>query len=208
MAFFMDENYLFRLKKCYNKFIINLREGIMHSDLTLSKATMVLHWLVGLSIMTLIGVGLYMKENEVWSLYPIHKSVGVIVFVFILYRVIRRLKRGFPKPVNQYKSHEVILSKIVQWVLLIGTLMFPISGMMMSGAGGHGITVFGLELLASNYNAAGETVALNETLAGMGHETHEILGTIMMVMIGLHLLGALKHHFIDKDNTLKRMLGK
>jgi len=170
--------------------------------------TIFLHWLVGLSIITLIAVGLYMKEYEAWDLYPIHKSVGVILFVFILYRVVRRLIRGWPQPVSQYAKHEIILSKIVHWVLLIGTLMFPISGMMMSGAGGHGIAVFGFELLASNSNAAGEAVALNPTLADIGHETHEILGTVMMVAIALHIIGAWKHHLVDKDDTLKRMLGK
>ncbi len=170
--------------------------------------TIFLHWLIGLSIITLIAVGLYMSENEVWDLYPIHKSIGIILFVFILYRVIRRLIRGWPEPVSQYAKHEIVLSKIIHWVLLIGTLMFPISGMMMSGAGGHGIAVFGFELLASNYNAAGEAIALNPTLAEVGHETHEILGTVMMIAIALHIIGAWKHHLVDKDNTLKRMLGK
>ncbi len=170
--------------------------------------TIFLHWLIGLSIITLIAVGLYMSEYEVWDLYPIHKSVGIILFVFILYRVIRRLMRGWPEPVSQYAKHEIILSKIIHWVLLIGTLMFPISGMMMSGAGGHGIAVFGFELLASNYNAAGEAIALNPSLAEAGHETHEILGTVMMIAIALHIIGAWKHHLVDKDNTLKRMLGK
>ncbi len=170
--------------------------------------TIFLHWFIGIAIIALIAVGLYMSEYEVWDLYPIHKSVGVILFVFILYRVIRRLIRGWPEPVGQYAKHEVILSKIIHWVLLIGTLMFPISGMMMSGAGGHGIAVFGFELLASNYNAAGEAIALNPTLAEAGHETHEILGTVMMIAIALHIIGAWKHHLVDKDDTLKRMLGK
>ena len=170
--------------------------------------TIFLHWLIGLTIIALIAVGLYMSENEVWDLYPIHKSIGIILFVFILYRVIRRLMRGWPEPVSQYAKHEIILSKIIHWVLLIGTLMFPISGMMMSGAGGHGIAVFGFELLASNYNAAGEAIALNPSLAEAGHETHEILGTVMMIAIALHIIGAWKHHLVDKDNTLKRMLGK
>lgn len=170
--------------------------------------TIFLHWLIGITIIVLIAVGLYMSENELWDLYPIHKSVGIILFVFILYRVIRRLMRGWPEPVSQYAKHEIILSKVIHWVLLIGTLMFPISGMMMSGAGGHGIAVFGFELLASNYNAAGEAVALNPTLAGAGHETHEILGTVMIIAIILHIIGAWKHHLVDKDNTLKRMLGK
>lgn len=180
----------------------------MSENIALSKTTLVLHWVVGLTIISLIGVGLYMEEYEAFSLYPIHKSIGIILFVFILYRVFYRIKQGWPQPVSQYQKHEVILSKLVHWVLIIGTVLFPISGMMMSGAGGHGIAVFGLELLASNYDAAGEAIALNATLAGYGHETHEWLGKVMMVAIGLHIIGALKHHFIDKDNTLKRMLGK
>ncbi len=180
----------------------------MSENLTLTKTTIVLHWLVGLTIITLIAVGLYMSEYEVWDLYPIHKSIGMILFVFILYRFIRRMKRGWPQPVGQYKGYEIILSKVVHWVLIIGTILFPISGMISSGAGGHGLSIFGLELLASNYDASGEAIALNSALADLGHETHEILGTVMIVVISLHILAALKHHFIDKDNTLKRMLGK
>jgi len=180
----------------------------MNDNSTLTKTTIVLHWLVGLTIISLIAVGLYMSENEVWDLYPIHKSIGILLFLVILYRFFRRMKRGWPQPVSQYQKHEIILSKIIHWVLIIGTLMFPISGMMMSGAGGHGLSIFGLDLLASNYDAAGEAIALNATLADLGHETHEVLGTVMMVAIGLHIIGALKHHLIDKDNTLKRMLGK
>ena len=45
-------------------------------------------------------------------------------------------------------------------------------------------------------------------MAETGHEIHVILGKVMLVAIGFHIVGALKHHIIDKDNTLKRMLGK
>ncbi len=180
----------------------------MNENLTLTKTTIVLHWLVGLTVITMISVGLYMSEYEVWDLYPIHKSMGIIIFAFILYRFIRRMKRGWPQPVSQYQKHEIILSKIIHWVLIIGTLMFPISGMMMSGAGGHGLSVFGLELLASNYSATGETIALNSTLANLGHEVHGLLVYIMIGAIVLHIAGALKHHLVDKDNTLKRILGR
>jgi len=180
----------------------------MNKNLALSKTTVALHWFVGITIIALIAVGMYMEEYEAWNLYPIHKSMGIIIFIFIVYRVIWRVKQGWPQPVSQYKKHEVILSKVVHWVLIVGTLLFPISGMMMSGAGGHGIMVFGIELMASNYDAAGEAIALNERMAELGHEVHETLGKVMMVAIGLHIVGALKHHFIDKDNTFKRMLGK
>lgn len=174
----------------------------------LTKTSIALHWIVGISIITLMIVGWYMKTYEDYSLYPIHKSIGVIIFAFILIRVIRRVIKGWPTPVSQYQKHEIILSKIVHWVLILGTLLFPISGMMMSGAGGHGISVFGLELLASNYSATGEAIALNAQAASLGHQMHELLLWIMLGAIVLHITGAWKHHLVDKDNTLKRMIGK
>lgn len=173
-----------------------------------TSMTIFLHWFIGITVIVLIAVGLYMSENEVWDLYPIHKSIGIILFLFILYRIVRRMQRGWPTPIGENAKWELLLSKTIHWILILGTLLFPISGMMMSGASGNGIAVFGFDLLAANYNAAGEAVAINETLANIGHETHEILGTVMIIAIALHILAALKHHYIVKDNTLKRMLGK
>jgi cytochrome b561 len=180
----------------------------MKTESSFSKTTIILHWIVGLTIIVLIAVGLYMSEYDVDALYPIHKSIGVILFVFILVRVYNRAKKGWPSQLGEVKPWEHTLSKIVLWVLIIGTLLFPISGMMMSGAGGYGISVFGLDLLSANIGADGKAIALNKTLAGLGHETHEILGTVMMIAISLHILASLKHHYVLKDNTLKRMLGR
>jgi cytochrome b561 len=180
----------------------------MKTESTFSKTTIVLHWLVGLTIIAMIAVGLYMSEYEVGALYPIHKSVGIILFIFILLRVYNRFKRGWPSEIGKVKPWEHVLSKVVLWTLLIGTVLFPISGMMMSGAGGNGISVFGLDILAANIGTDGKAIALNKTLAGLGHETHEILGTVMMIAIGIHILASLKHHYVLKDETLKRMLGR
>ena len=86
------------------------------------------------------------------------------------------------------------------------TVVYPISGMMMSGAGGHGIYVFGLELVAANYDeVSGKAIPLNEQLASIGHTLHSSLVPVLIALILLHILGALKHHFIDKDQTISRM---
>jgi cytochrome b561 len=92
---------------------------------------------------------------------------------------------------------------------MIGTVALPVSGVLMSGAGGHGLAIFGWELLAENIdpNNLEEVIPLNKTLAGLSHEIHEIAGNVIIVAIVLHLIGALKHHIIDKDGTLRRMLG-
>lgn len=175
--------------------------------MNLSTTTKILHALVGFCMISLIAVGIYMHETKTFALYDIHKSIGVIVFAFALYRVIVRVKEGWPKPVGNTASNiQLIAAKVVHWGLIISTVLYPISGMMMSGAGGHGIPLFGIELLASNYDAVTQkAVPLNETIASIGHELHGSLTWVLILFIVLHVVGALKHHIIDKDETIRRM---
>lgn len=176
----------------------------------LSPITISLHWLVAIVFIALIVTGKYMEGAKVFFLYPIHKSVGTLIFNIILIRVIWRIKNGWPKPVNQYKKIEQIGAKTIHWILIIGTVMMSIYGMLMSGAGGHGLSIFGLELLATNPDEwnPGKVIPLSKPLADLGHTLHGLSGKIMVFSIVLHIIGALKHHFIDKDTTLRRMLGK
>ena len=176
----------------------------------LSRLTVWLHWIVGLTIIGLLAVGTYMEETKTYELFPIHKSIGVLVFIFVLWRVIWRFKNGWPKPVGTYTKIEQILSKITHWTLIICTLLMPISGMMMSGASGTGFGVFGLEIVAANPDPVnlGKFIAYNGRAAWAGHVLHNNVSTLLIIAICLHIVGALKHHMIDKDGTLRRMLGR
>ena len=93
--------------------------------------------------------------------------------------------------------------------LLIGTLIFPISGMIMSGLGGQGLAMLRLEVYPHNPDPQDPTHVspFNEAIAGVAHETDVILGIVFILAITLHIAGALKHHLMDKDGTLRRMLG-
>ena len=128
----------------------------------------------------------------------------------IIARVIWRVMNGWPVPLKDDNKLELLLAKVVHWVLIIGTLLMPISGMIMSGAGGRGIYVFGVELLSANPDMAnpGKVIPLNETLAGLGHSLHGTIGWVMAIAIVLHIAGAMKHHLVYKDETLARMKGK
>lgn len=176
----------------------------------LSTTTIVLHWIVGIVIIFMIPVAIYMAEFEVFFLYPIHKSLGVTLLVLIIARVIWRVMNGWPEPVSEYQKWEQNLSKIVHWVLIVGTVLFPVSGMMMSGGGGYGIPLWGMELMAMNPdpNDMTKMLPVNKTVAEIGHELHEILAIVMSLSIILHIAGALKHHIMDKDQTLNRIKGK
>lgn len=172
----------------------------------LSKRTKILHITISFSMIFLLIIGIYMSQTETFSLYPIHKSIGVIVFFFAAFRVFTRIREGWPKAIGNASKIQLAMAKLVHWGLITLTVLYPASGMMMSGGGGHGITVFGLELLASNHDdISGKTIALNETIASIGHNLHETLVPVLILLIIIHVAGALKHHIFDKDITITRM---
>lgn len=176
----------------------------------LSPKTIFLHWAVGLTMIALIASGIYMSENEVFALYPIHKSIGVLILFLVVWRIAWRIKNNWPKPAGDYTQMEKALSKIVHYLLIIGTLVLPISGFLMSAMGGYGVSIFGLELIAANPdpNNPQEMLPLNGGIAHFAHNMHGIAGNIIIFAVVLHIVGAYKHHIMDKDGTLKRMLGK
>ncbi|MGR3808650.1 cytochrome b561 [Pasteurella testudinis DSM 23072] len=171
-----------------------------------SHITLSLHWLIAIFIIGLMALGVYMGETASYGLYPTHKSLGIFIFIFIVIRVLWRWKNGWPQPAGKHSGWEQALAKLIHWILILGTLAFPISGMLMSYAGGHGLQLFGLDLVSANL-VDGKREVLNAALAGSANAVHKSLLPIMTAAILLHIAGALKHHVIDKDNTLKRMFG-
>lgn len=166
-----------------------------------------LHWLIAFVMIGMIIFGLYITNTESWSLMGTHKSIGTLIFVFVVWRLILRLTCGFPTPLGNPPFLQHLLAMIVHWVLLLGTVLFPLSGMVMSAMGGRGLSVFGTELVAVNI-VDGKPAPLNESLEGLAHTIHEVLVPVMIVAIVLHIIGALYHHFIVKDDTLRRMTGR
>ena len=176
----------------------------------LSRTTVTLHWLMALAMIGLTSVGLYMAEFEVWALYPIHKSVGILVLLLAVLRAAWRLKEGWPTPTGQASALQQTLAKAVHWLLLLSTLAMPISGMMFSGASGHGFGIFGLTLMEHRLdpNKPGEVLPLNAGLSELAHSLHSIIGYVLIAAVLLHVAGALKHHLLDRDASLRRMLGR
>ncbi|HCS64499.1 MAG TPA: RNA methyltransferase [Cellvibrio sp.] len=181
----------------------------MDNQQKFSPLTIALHWVIALTIIAMLGIGFYMSINEYYPLYDWHKSIGVVIFAVILVRIWWRIKNGWPVPVREYPKLEHRLAQLTHWVLIVGTVLMPISGMMFSGLGGYGIKVFGWVMVAGNKNpATGQTEPIHAGLAQLGAVTHEWVGYLLVAAIALHITGALKHHLFDKDRTLLRMLGR
>lgn len=176
----------------------------------LTPVTIALHWLVGLTFIVVLAVGFYMEMTETFALYSLHKSFGALLFFIIMVRVVWRVMNGWPVPLKDDNKLELLVAKVVHWILIIGTVLMPVSGMMMSAGGGRGVYIFGWELIANNPDMAnpGKVIPLNETIAGLGHSAHGIIGWVMVVAILAHIAGAIKHHHVYKNDTLLRMKGK
>ena len=179
-------------------------------NLSLPLSTRFLHWLVAVGMIFLLCSGWYMATTEAWSWYPIHKSIGVMLFVFVIARVVVRLKNGMPEPVGAQEKWLHRLAKTTHWGLLAITVIMPISGALYSWASGHYVGVFAFNLVPNNplTDAMGEVLPRNVQLQELALSVHQWVGYLLAGMLVLHFAGALKHHFLDRDNTLRRMIKK
>lgn len=163
----------------------------------------VFHWSVALLILGLLIVGFWMGGLEPpfkFKIYGWHKALGISVLALVVLRVVWKHASKSPKSLSTHKTWEKILSKTIHIVLYGAMIGMPLSGWVMSSAGGHPISFFGLFEVPP-------IVGKDKELSGLAAEIHEILAFIVIGCVGLHIVGALKHHVIDKDATLKRMGG-
>ncbi len=167
--------------------------------------TIIIHWLMALTLFSLFGLGLYMVELSYYDSWykgsiDLHKSVGGLLILVLIFRIIWRLINIRPKPANPkasgFEVKVVYLVHLSMYVLMVA-LMF--SGYLISTADGREVDVFNLFSLP----AMPFSIDNQEDIAG---DVHEILAWTLILLSTIHGLAALKHHFVDRDNTLKRML--
>ncbi len=163
-----------------------------------------IHWVMALLILGLLFLGFYMDSVETsdykYWLYAQHKSLGVLVVALVILRIIWHIIKRKPKHLGSHKKWEKIISGSTHILLYIAMFAVPLSGWAMSSSGGYAVNLFGLELPA--------IVQKDKAMFELFGEAHEISAFALFFLIGLHMLGAFKHHFIDKDDTLKRMTAK
>lgn len=162
-----------------------------------------LHWLMAIMIVALWVVGTIMtdmpKGPDKFALYGNHKAVGFLVLVLAVIRVVWRHRAPAPPLPESMPAPQRVTARIAHILLYVLMLAMPISGMVMSGAGGHPIDLFGLATLMP-------PVPESEALAGLAHQAHGALAWLLAVVVALHFLAALRHHFIAKNDVLRRML--
>lgn len=160
-----------------------------------------IHWTTALIILVLLVVGTYMKGMEFseqkLQIYNMHKSFGLLVLLLVFIRIVWHIITKKPKALETHAKWERVLSHAVHGFLYLLLFALPISGWVMSSAGDFNIKFFGLNMP--------DIVAKDEDLYELAEEIHELFAYVIMGFLALHIAGALKHHFIDRDATIARM---
>ncbi len=164
-----------------------------------------LHWMMALGVIILYPLGLYIEALDYYDPQYLtvpqwHKTLGVVIALLLLTRLLLRTFTLSPTPISR-SPLERMLAVMVHLTLYLLLIVTVISGYLIVTAEGKPLVL----LWEISIPALPVQIDDMEEYAG---EVHFITATLILTLAGLHMLAALKHHFIDRDNTLKRMLGK
>jgi cytochrome b561 len=168
-----------------------------------TKTAKALHWTIAVMIFGLIGLGFYMHNLPIspskLKLYSWHKWAGVSVFVLALIRILWRLSHKAPALPSTMTAAQRAAAHLGHMALYALMFAIPLSGWVMSSAKGFQTVWFGVLPLP-------DMVSRDKVLGDQLLALHLWLNISLVALLAVHILAALKHHFIDRDDILKRML--
>ncbi|MCC2521313.1 cytochrome b [Vibrio coralliilyticus] len=162
-----------------------------------------IHWISAIVIIGMFAVGLWMVDltyySEWYKTAPHwHKSVGILLAALTLFRFV--WKHTTPSPKVEGKAYEILGAKLVHLAMYLVLIVLFVSGYLISTEDGRGIDVF-------NWFTVPGLGALFENQADLSGEIHFYAAWALILMAAVHALAAIKHHVINKDNTLRKMIG-
>ena len=195
----------------------------MNNNTKYTNVAIVLHWLIGIAILFMFVLGWFMTELPketpkttsfyifnlgliTWGVeeeqsqrsfyFNLHKSVGLSLLMLIVLRMYWRFTHRPPAFLNSMKLWEKRLAKATHHSLYLLMLLIPLTGIIMSAGSKYGIKWFGIKVIPGFDDKA---------IRELFYEFHEIFGLLLLLILILHILGAVKHSIVDKDGTLRRM---
>lgn len=177
--------------------------GLRNTALNYGSVSKILHWLIFIFVTVMIIVGNFMDDIPDklirGTVFMAHKWLGLFVLTLMILRVIWALlnpKPQLPYHLPKFQQFGAHAMHVTLYLLLIA---MPLTGWIMSSAAGKAPALFG-------YALAFPGIPVDKPLSSLNATLHFYLGWTIVVLVSLHSVAALKHHFIDKNNVLKRML--
>jgi cytochrome b561 len=173
-----------------------------HSTDRYSSTAKALHWLMALGLFSALGVGFYMTglplSPQKLQIYSWHKWAGVSLFLLVLLRFAWRLSHRPPAPVPM-PAWQRLAAEGVHHLLYLLMFAIPLTGWLMSSAKGFQTVYFGVLPIP-------DLIGKDPDLGNLLKTVHVSLNFLLLALVAAHAGAALKHHFLDRDATLRRML--
>ena len=162
-----------------------------------------LHWWMAALVIGLIGLGLYMTDqpdgDPKWALYDLHKSLGTLLFMFLVLRIVwRKMSPPPPLPAGMV-GFEAFAAHAGHLLLYAAMIALPLTGYLDSAFGGYHISFFGWFDVPMLFEK-------DKPLFELAELAHHWIGYALALLVLAHAGAALKHHFVQKDDVLLRML--
>ncbi len=168
-----------------------------------TRTAKTLHWLMSLVIFSLLILGFYMSDlplsPEKLKLYSWHKWAGVSLFLLAVIRLGWRITHTPPAMPVQMPQLQRKAAVGFHFILYLLMFIIPLSGWLMSSAKGYQTVWFGVLPLP-------DLIPKNKEVGDILQQLHEALNIVLIGIVVIHVVAALKHHFVDKDDVLKQML--
>ncbi|MBU0859630.1 MAG: cytochrome b, partial [Alphaproteobacteria bacterium] len=178
--------------------------GLKNTTLTYGTVARYIHWATAFIVLFLLALGLYMEDLDFspqkLALYGLHKSFGFTVLGLVIVRILWRAANPAPHHLATHQRWEVLLARFMHVCLYLALIGMPLSGWVMSSAADFPHTFFNL------FSMPDLIPGKNDALYKLSRLAHGWCAYALIAAIGLHMAGALKHHVIDRDSTLRRML--
>ena len=169
-----------------------------------TNVAIVFHWLIALLIIGSFTMGLVMTDMPGLTptklkYYSWHKWAGVTILLLATLRLLWRLTHAAPAYPNSMPAWQKTSANALHGLLYVLMFAVPLSGYFYTLSAGFPVVYFGLFELPV-------LIAKNEALKPVLKEVHFWLNMVLAGTVGMHVAAALKHHFIDRDGIVKRML--
>jgi cytochrome b561 len=165
-----------------------------------------LHWVMALMLVVLIGMGLYMVglpdagfDKVKITLILYHKELGLAALLVATVRLAWRMSNQLPALVDTLPYWQKVTARLVHLSFYGLLFALPMSGLLMSSAAAIPVSAFGVVDVP-------DLVAPSDDLFHRMIEVHRWLGYGLLVLIGVHAGAALTHHFLKRDDTLRKIV--
>ncbi len=174
------------------------------------SGAIVLHWLMALLIFGNLALGLLLEDIPVaerFQYYQLHKSFGIAVLVLAVLRIIWRFMHPAPSLPSHMATWEKAVAHITHFVLYVLMVFIPFSGWALVSSSPKKIPtlLFGVVELPHLPFFDGLSDDARKEVSHNIAETHELLAYILLALLGAHILAAIRHHWLLKDETILRI---